>query len=377
MNDQTPASGPLCGLRVLEFSGLGPVPFAGMILSDMGADVVRVERAGTARLDPYDITARGRRFVNLDLKNAEDLKSALALARDSQLVLEGFRPGVLERLGLGPEVLLRAQPRLVIGRMTGWGQHGPLASAVGHDINYLALSGALAAIGTRDQPVPPLNLAADYGGGAMFLVAGVLAALLHVAESGKGQVVDCAMVDGALNLMALFKGWQNRGEWSDERESNLLDGGAPFYRTYRCKDGKHIAVGCIEPQFYRVFCQLTGFIDPESDDQHDRSRWPWRRQALADMFRQQTREEWISLLEGTDACVSPVLSMDESAHHAHLLQRGSHQSVDGNLQAAPAPRFSHTPSRIQGPSARKPTSVTEILEGWHAARHEHAPQKDL
>jgi len=367
MTDAARDGGPLHGVRVLEFAGLGPVPFAGMLLSDMGADVVRIERPDVRTLDSFDISARGRLFVPLDLKTTKGIANARSLAAAADIVLEGFRPGVLERLGLGPDVLLRDQPALVIGRMTGWGQLGPLASAVGHDINYIALTGALDSIGTRERPVPPLNLVGDYGGGAMFLVTGVLAALVEARASGSGQVVDCAMVDGALNLMALFQGWRNAGQWEDRREANLLDGAAPFYTTYECRDGRHIAVGCIEPQFYAAFCRLTGFSDPQSDAQHDRSRWPWRREALGRLFKARTRAQWCELLEGTDACVSPVLGLGEVASHPHIVARGSMVNLNGQLQAAPAPRFSRTPSGITAPPSDRPSSVGDVLERWRTS----------
>ncbi|MBN9428386.1 MAG: CoA transferase [Burkholderiales bacterium] len=360
----TAVSGPLRGVRILEFAGLGPVPFAGMLLSDMGADVVRIERGDIGSLDPLDVTARGRRFVAVDLKQPKGVEQARRLAQCSDVLLEGFRPGVMERLGLGPEPLRAINRRLVYARMTGWGQNGALAQAVGHDINYIAIAGALGAIGLADRPVPPLNLVGDYGGGALYLVVGVLAALLEARRSGEGQVVDCAMVDGVASLLSLFQGWLNAQQWQDKREANLLDGAAPFYTTYACRDGRHIAVGAIEPRFYARLCELTGFSDPESDDQHDRGRWPWRREALARIFASRTRDDWCRLLEGTEACVSPVLDLAEAPAHPHLADRATFVSVDGRLQAAPAPRFLRTPSAVQGPPPSSPVPVSAVIRDW-------------
>jgi alpha-methylacyl-CoA racemase len=363
----------LQGVRVLEFAGLGPVPFAAMLLSDLGADVVRIERAGVASLDAQDITARGRRFVALDLKQPAAVQQAVQLASGADLLLEGFRPGVMERLGLGPDLLLDANKRLVYARMTGWGQQGPLANAVGHDINYIAVAGALAGIGPAQRPVPPLNLVGDYGGGALYLVVGALAALHEARRSGQGQVVDCAMVDGVASLLSLFRGWLNAGLWQEKREANLLDGGAPFYATYRCADGRHLAVGAIEPQFYAALCRLTGFHDPESSDQHDRARWPWRRAEFERLFAQRTRAEWCAALEGTDACVSPVLELSEAALHPHMVARGTMVDVDGIVQAAPAPRFSRTPAGIQASPARQASVLADILAGWERPAQGSAP----
>jgi alpha-methylacyl-CoA racemase len=358
------ASGPLKGVRIVEFSGLGPVPFAGMLLSDMGADIVRIERPGVLALDANDVTARGRRFVTLDLKRSDDVEQARALVAQAEVLLEGFRPGVMERLGLGPEVVHASNRGLVYGRMTGWGQTGPLASSVGHDINYISITGALAAIGSADAPIPPLNLVGDYGAGALYLVSGVLAALVEARSSGQGQVVDCAMVDGALSLMSLFHGWRNAGQWKEQRASNMLDGGAHFYGTFRCSDGAHVAVGAIEPQFYATLCKLARLDEADFARQLDRARWPEMRDKLAAIFMTRTRQQWCDLLEGTDACVSPVLTMSESAQHPHLVHRGSLLDSDGALQAAPAPRFDRTPSRIQGPPADHATPVTTVLAQW-------------
>jgi alpha-methylacyl-CoA racemase len=358
------SSGPLAGIRVVEFAGLGPVPFAGMLLSDMGADVVRIERGGVERLAAHDITARGRRFVALDLKNRDEAKTALDLACKADILLEGFRPGVMERLGLGPDDLLAHNPRLVYGRMTGWGQTGPLADAVGHDINYIAITGALAAIGQDGKPIPPLNLVGDYGGGALYLVMGVLAALNEASRSGCGQVVDCAMVDGVLSLMSMFQSWLNIGSWNERREANLLDGGAHFYTTYACRDGRHIAVGAIEPQFYATLLRLAQLEDPAFIAQRDPTQWPDLREKAQAVFLTRDRDEWAALLEGTDACVAPVLTMSEAPAHPHIAARASLVAKDGVLQAAPAPRFSRTPSAIQGAPPQQADDPGAILSAW-------------
>lgn len=360
------ASGPLAGLRVVEFKGIGPGPFAGMLLSDMGADVVRVQRPGDAD-DPRDITARGRRTVTLDLKTPAGAADALALMTAAEVVIEGFRPGVMERLGLGPAEALAGNPALVYGRMTGWGQEGPLARAAGHDITYIAVTGALAAIGPAGgNPVPPLNLVGDYGGGALFLVVGVLAAVLEARRSGRGQVVDAAMCDGTAALLSMFLTLAAQGQWREERGRNLLDGGAPFYTTYECADGRHIAVGPLEPQFFAELCVRTGISGPEADGRDDPASWPALAERLRALFLSRSRDEWCALLEGTDACVAPVLTMGEAPSHPHLAARGTFTRVGGMVQPAPAPRFSRTPSAVQGPPAAAPMAAADILAGWRA-----------
>jgi alpha-methylacyl-CoA racemase len=340
-------TGPLAGLRIVELAAIGPVPFAAMLLSDMGADVVRVVRPGTAALKPHDIVERGRRVVELDLKSSIGVASLLALVEYAEALLEGFRPGVMERLGLGPDVALARNPRLVYGRMTGWGQSGPLAHAAGHDIDYIALAGALHTIGERDRaPVPPLNLLGDFGGGGMYLVTGVLAAVLAAQRSGRGQVVDCAMVDGVASLMSFIYAARARGEWRDERQSNLLDGGAPFYATYRCADGEYIAVGALEPAFHAELIERLGFDAETFRDRDDPASWPRLRRVLEETFARRTRREWCDLLEGSDACFAPVLSLNEASHHPHLAARGTIASLDGVPCPAPAPRFSRTASKL-------------------------------
>ena len=354
-------SGPLSGLRVVEFAGIGPGPFAAMLLSDMGADVVRIDRPGAVRR-ANDIPGRGRTALALDLKQPGDVAQALALLDHADALIEGFRPGVMERLGLGPDVVAARNPKLVFGRMTGWGQTGPLAHAAGHDINYIAITGALHAIGTQAAPVPPLNLVGDYGGGSLYLIVGILAALLEAKISGHGQVVDCAISDNVVNLMATFYGIAAGGGWKDERAANMLDGGAHFYRTYACKDGKHLSVGAIEPQFYALLRQIAGMADPAFDAQRDQAAWPDLHARAAAIFATKTRDEWTALLEGTDACVAPVLSLAEAPLHHHLVARGSFVEVDGISQPAPAPRFSRTPGAVQ--ANRQAESAAAVLQNW-------------
>ena len=315
--------GPLEGVRVVEFAGLGPGPFCAMLLADMGAEVLRIARPGTP-VDAQDITTRSRSQVEIDLRGEEGQASALALIARADLLIEGFRPGVMERLGLGPEPCLARNPRLVYGRMTGWGQHGPLAHAAGHDINYIAISGALHAIGRAGEaPVPPLNYVGDFGGGGMLLAVGLLAALHEAGRSGRGQVIDAAMTDGTALLSAFMYGFKAKGQWSNQRGENLLDGGAHFYDTYACADGKYIAIGAIEPQFYAELRQRCGIQDPLFDAQLDAARWPLLKLRLADVFRTRTRQQWCELLEGSDACFAPVLDWDEAPQHAHNRARAT------------------------------------------------------
>jgi alpha-methylacyl-CoA racemase len=369
--------GPLTGFRILEIAGLGPAPFCAMLLSDLGAEVVRIDRPGppgrgvldALDADPrLDLLQRGRRSLAVDLKHPNGAETVLRLAERSDALIEGFRPGVAERLGIGPEACLARNPRLVYGRMTGWGQEGPLASAVGHDIDYIALSGALHAIGRAgERPVPPLNLVGDFGGGALYLAVGILSALLEAFRSGKGQVVDAAMVDGAASLLTMFYGMAAAGTWFDKSGVNLLDGGAPFYDVYETADGKYLAVGALEPRFYAELLRLTGLDTPETPDlpaQIDIVRWPELRQRFTDLFRQRTRDEWCALLEGTEACVAPVLSLSEAPRHPHMAARKTFVEVAGVTQPAPAPRFSRTPGAIQGPPEPPGASTDEVLAEW-------------
>jgi len=356
--------GPLSGLKIIEFAGIGPGPFCGMLLSDLGADVVRIDRKGPGRASPADVTSRGRRSVALDLKNPAAIETCLKLMETADGVIEGFRPGVMERLGLGPDVALKRNPKLVFGRMTGWGQFGPYAQAAGHDMNYIAITGALHAIGTTEKPVPPLNLVGDFGGGALYLAFGLLAGVIHARATGQGQVIDCAMSDGAASLMAMFYGFKGAGAWKDERRSNLLDGGAHFYDTYQCADGKWISIGSIEPQFYALLLEKTGITDPEFKNQMDRDAWPSLKAKLAGVLATKTQAEWCAIMDATDICFAPVLTLDEAPRHAHNLARETFVTLDGVVQPAPAPRFSATPGVIQGPPPKIGAHNSEALSDW-------------
>ena len=365
-------AGPLAGLKVVEMVGLGPAPFCAMLLADMGAEVIRIDRPGAGGalgLAPrFDIPARGRRSLAIDLKRAGALEVALELVAQADLMVEGFRPGVMERLGLGPQVCLARNPRLVYGRMTGWGQHGPLAPRAGHDIDYIALSGALHAIGrVGEPPPPPLNYVGDYGGGAMLLAFGLLCALHESRGSGRGQVVDAAMTDGAALLSAMFYGMRAAGAWQNERGANLLDGGAPFYATYVCADGKHVAIGALEPAFYRELLARLGIDDPAYDDQMDRSQWPQRQARLAALFAQRRRDEWCAVFEGSDACFAPVLDWDEAPTHPHNRARATFVDIAGVTQPAPAPRFSRTPPATPQAPAAAGAHSEQVLRDWGIA----------
>ncbi len=363
-------SGPLEGLRVIEVVGIGPGPFAAMMLADMGAEVLRIDRSDSVRSDgeidrPRDLLGRGRRSVGIDLKHPEGIGALLDLVERADALIEGFRPGVAERLGVGPEQCMERNPRLVYGRMTGWGQDGPYAQAAGHDINYIALAGALEPIGRAgERPLPPLNLVGDFGGGGMLLAFGVLCALLERNRSGKGQVVDAAMVDGAAVLMTFIRGLKHMGLWAGERGRNLLDTGAPFYEVYETADGRYVSVGAIEPHFYAELLRLTGLEGGELPGQMDRSRWPEMKQTMAEIFRRKTRDEWCELMEGSDACFAPVLSMDEAPEHPHNRHRRAFVEVEGVVQAAPAPRFSRTPGGITGGPPRPGQHTDESLSDW-------------
>jgi alpha-methylacyl-CoA racemase len=359
--------GPLSGLRVIEMAAIGPVPFAGMLMADLGADVVRIDRLTASDLGVpvatrYDVNARGRRSVALDVKTEAGADAVRRLIDRADVLLEGFRPGVMERLGLGPQACLERNPRLVVGRMTGFGQTGPLAQAAGHDLNYIALTGALHAIGPAGgKPVPPLNLVGDYGGGALYLVFGIMAALYERQHSGRGQVVDAAMVDGAASLASIFYGLQAAGRWPGPRGSNLLDGGAPFYDTYETADGRHITLAPLEPKF---FAQLVAALqlDPRwLASQYDTRRWPELRAAIATAVRTRTRDEWCALLESTDACFAPVLSFDEAPRHAHAAAREAFVTLDGVVQPAPAPRFDRTPAGRPRPAPALGQDTESVL----------------
>jgi alpha-methylacyl-CoA racemase len=374
--------GPLTGVRVVALAGLGPIPFASMMLSDLGADVVRVDRLpggddqSSAR--PTFLTLRGQRSVAVDLKHPDGVAAVLRLVKTADVLLEGFRPGVTERLGLGPAHCQAVNPRLVYGRGTGWGQDGPLAPRAGHDIDYIALTGALHAIGRRgDRPVPPLNLVGDSGGGGMFLAFGVVCALLEARASGQGQVVDAAMVDGAAVLTTVFHGMRAQGLWSDDRASNLIDTGAHFYEVYECADGKFVAVGAIEPQFYAQLVRLTGFEPPECAHQLDRSSWPEGKRRMAEIFATKSRDAWCALFDGIDACVAPVLSWSEAIEHPHNVARRTFVDREGVVQPAPAPRFSRTPAAIERPPAAVGEHTDDVLAEAGLSAHEIAALRDM
>ena len=361
-------AGPLQGINVVELAGIGPGPFAAMVLADLGADVIRVDRASSVRngsaVVPTDTMGRGRRSIGVDLKKPEGVEVVLRLAANADALIEGFRPRVAERLGVGPEDCWARNPKLVYGRMTGWGQDGPYASTAGHDINYAALSGSLSLIGRRGEPpIPPVNFLADFGGGGMLLALGVVAGVLDASRSGRGQVVDAAMVDGAALLSTMIWGFAAGGDWG-ERGTNLLDTGAWFYQTYECADGRYISLGSLEPQFYAEMLRLTGLATDGGGplpDQHDKQTWPEMKERMARLVRTKSRDEWCALLEYTDACFAPVLTMDEVAHHPHNQARGTFVDVGGVVQPGPAPRFSRTAPDIPTPAAAPGAHTDAVL----------------
>ena len=353
-------SGPLRGIKIIEFAGIGPGPFCGMMLADHGAEVIRIDRPG-GFMDPRDPLSRNRTSIALDMKNPDAVAIARDLCKSADGIIEGYRPGVMERLGLGPDVLLADNPRLVYGRMTGWGQYGPYSQAAGHDINYIALSGALYPMGAGDQPpCPPLNLVGDYGGGAMMLVSGVLAAMLEAKTTGRGRVVDAAMTDGSALLTSLFHALRARGLWSDAREANLLDGGTPFYRCYTCRDGGFVAVGALEPRFYAALIKGLG-LTPDEAPQFDRENWPALQARFKALFATRDRDDWAAHFAGTEACVTPVLTLSEATDHPHNRARGTFVKA-GIVQPAPAPRFAAEAPSI---SADRPAlPLDQALAGW-------------
>lgn len=368
--------GPLQGMKIVEVAGIGPGPFAAMMLSDMGADVIRVDRAAHVsgadpEAPPADVFNRGRRSIGVDLKSAEGVATLLELVEHADALLEGFRPGVAERLGFGPEVCAERNPRLVYGRMTGWGQDGPYAPTAGHDINYIALAGVLAHLGREgEKPTPPINLVGDFGGGGMLLAFGVVCGLLEAQRSGRGQVVDAAMVDGSAVLMTMMWSFKAMGIWNDERGTNLLDTAAHFYDTYECADGEFVSIGAIEPQFYAELLAHTGLAEQyaaegqEPPHQMDRARWGEMKDRLTQVFLTRTRDEWCEQMEGTDICFAPVLTMDEAARHPHNVERSTFVEVAGVTQPAPAPRFDRTPAEIQRPPAHAGQHTDEVLADW-------------
>lgn len=352
MTDTAPRRGPLAGLRVIEMVGVGPGPFAAMWLADMGAEVIRVDRPGQRwNQTRGDVLNRGRRSLAIDLKKDGAAELVLRLIENADVLIEGFRPGVMERLGLAPATCLARNPKLVFARITGWGQDGPRAQEAGHDINYLAVTGSLAAIGPADgRPTPPLNLVADFGGGGMLLVSGILAALIERGTSGRGQVVDTAMAEGATLLASMMWGYRGKGLWREEREQNLFDGGAPFYGTYRCADGQYVALGAIEPEFWTAFLDRCGIDDPLLRAR-DKSKWPELRARLADIFTTRPRDEWCRMTEGSDACLSPVLTFTEALGERQAVARKAFVTVEGVAQPAPSPRFDRTPGTVSSPPA--------------------------
>lgn len=363
-------AGPLAGLKVVELAGLGPGPFAAMMLADMGADVIKVDRASASRggnpdAPPADVLARNRQSIGVDLKNPDGVETVLTLIESADVLLEGFRPGVCERLGLGPDVCLGRNPRLIYGRMTGWGQDGPWAERAGHDINYVALSGTLAMIGRRDDaPVPPINLVGDFGGGGMLLAFGVLAGLFERSVSGEGQVIDAAMVDGSALLASMMYGLKAMGIWDGGRGGNLLDTGAHFYEVYETADGKFVSIGGIEPQFYAELLERLGLAPEDMPDQNDATRWDAAKAIFAERISTKSRDEWDAVFEGSDACYAPVLEPDEAVVHPHNRQRGTFVEVAGVVQPAPAPRFSRTPPAEPAPAAHLGQHTFVALQRW-------------
>ena len=364
--------GPLSGYKIIEIAGIGPGPFAAMMLSDMGAEVIRVERVQAVRDTQssnanWDVMQRGRKNVAIDLKHADGVEALLQLVEKADAMIEGFRPGVMERLGVGPDVCLARNKKLVFGRMTGWGQDGPYANAAGHDINYIALAGALAHFGrSGEAPVPPLNMVGDFGGGGMLLAYGVVCALLEAQRSGAGQVVDAAMVDGSAILMSMFWGFKNIGLHDENaRGTNMLDSGAHFYDVYKCSDGKYVSIGSIEPQFYAQLLQLTGLAsDAEFANQQDRTMWPKLKQRLTEVFATKTQGEWCKIMEGTDVCFAPVLTMSEAAKHPHNVARKTFIEIAGTTQPAPAPRFSRTVASLPTAPVGAGANTREVLQSW-------------
>ncbi|MCX2974482.1 CoA transferase [Halieaceae bacterium IMCC8485] len=358
--------GPLNGYTVLELAGIGPAPMGGMILADMGAEVIRIDRAGNAPgLHMKDVSTRGKKSVALNLKDPAGIETLLRMVENADVFIDPFRPGVCEKLGIGPDVCLERNPKLVFARMTGWGQNGPLAQAAGHDINYISITGALYAMGRKgEKPVPPLNLVGDMGGGGMLLVNGVLAALLESANSGKGQVIDAAMVDGAAQLMWMFHGFEAMGMWdASQRESNLLDGAAHFYDSYECADGEYISIGSIEPQFYALLKQHAGLSEEDFGDQNNAEKWPEMKAKITEVFKQKTQAQWCEIMEGTDVCFAPVLNFIDAPSHPANVARNAYIEVDGVTQPAPAPRFSRTPSEVRnGGSAAGADTETILAE---------------
>lgn len=363
--------GPLNGYTVLELAGIGPAPMGGMMLADMGAEVIRIERPGAAIM-PTDVSARGKKSVVINMKDAGGLETLLRMVENADVLIDPYRPGVCEKLGIGPDVCMARNPKLVFARMTGWGQEGPLANAAGHDINYISITGALFATGRAgERPVPPLNLVGDMGGGGMLLVQGVLAALLEATNSGTGQVIDAAMVDGAAQLMWMFHGFEASGLWdASQRENNMLDGAAHFYDTYECADGEYVSIGSIEPQFYALLQELAGLSEDDFGNQHDQANWPLMKEKLTAVVKQKTQQEWCDIMEGTDVCFAPVLNFKDAPSHPANVARNTYVEVDGVTQPAPAPRFSRTPSQVRHGPHDVGADTNEVLAAMGFAGNE-------
>ena len=371
--------GPLNGFTVIELAGIGPAPMGGMMLADMGAEVIRIDRvAGASHLVMKDVSARGKKSVVLNLKSAEGIETLLRMVENADVLIDPYRPGVCEKLGIGPDVCLERNPKLIFARMTGWGQEGPLAQAAGHDINYFSITGALYATGRKGQkPVPPLNLVGDMGGGGMLLVTGVLAAMLETANSGKGQVIDVAMVDGAAQLMWMFHGFESMGLWdASQRESNLLDGGAHFYDAYECADGQYISIGSIEPQFYALLKQHAELSEEDFGDQNNAALWPGMKEKLTAVFKRKTQAQWCEIMEGTDVCFAPVLSFVDAPAHPANIARQTYIEVEGITQPAPAPRFSRTPSQVQHAGPQPAQDTDSVLTAMGFGEKEIAALKE-
>ncbi len=362
--------GPLKGIKILEFSGIGPGPYCGMLLADIGADVIRVGRKGSEGLEnKFDIHNRSKRSITADLKDKDTINEILKLIDQVDVVFEGYRPGVMEKLGLGPDVCIERNSKLVYGRMTGWGQEGPMSNLAGHDINYISLSGALNSIGRKDSnPIPPLNLIGDYGGGGMHLAFGIVSGLIHALKTGEGQVVDSAMVDGSLSLMSFFYSLKEMGHWEDKRESNLLDGFAHFYDTYECSDNKYIAIGSIEPQFYNELLEKLQIDDERFKDQHNKDLWPELKEKMTSIIKLKSRSEWVEIFSGSDACVSPVLSMEEAQAHPHNLEREAFISIDGFNQPNASPRYSKTKPEIKYNAKKVGVDLDDICNEFNLSK---------
>ncbi len=375
-------AGPLDGVKVIEIAGIGPGPFCAMLLADLGADILRIDRAGVVR-DEFpekpsgDLLNRGRRSIGVDLKSSDGVETVLRLAEQADVIMEGFRPGVMERLGLGPDVCEARNPRIIYARMTGWGQEGPISHSAGHDINYIALAGALAHIGPKGgKPVPPLNLVGDFGGGGMVQALGIVSALVERNTSGRGQVIDTAMVDGAATLMTMFHSFMGAGAWNLERGTNLLDTGAPFYDTFECSDGLYISVGSLEPQFYAELVELSGLEGEDLAGQMDRDGWPAMKERLAEIFQSKTRAQWCEIMEGSDVCFAPVLTIPEAYEHPHNVARGTFVEVAGVKQPAPSPRFSRSTCEIQSPPPYPGQNTDDGLSAWGFSAEEIQKLRD-